>query len=131
MERIDVAAGVVRDGEGRVLICRRTGRLEGLWEFPGGKRETGESFQACLERELWEELSLRVRAGDILRELDERGEARTLHLAFVSAAPVGNPALTLHVHSSAAWVCPDELHKYELCEADRAFAELEFHLRKG
>ena len=49
-DRIEVAAGVVRNTEGRFLICRRKGALDGLWEFPGGKREKGETFQQCLER---------------------------------------------------------------------------------
>ena len=59
MEIIEVAAGVVRRADGRVLICRRTGRLEGLWEFPGGKLEPGETPAQCLQRELMEELELR------------------------------------------------------------------------
>ena len=59
MEIIEVAAGVVRRADGRVLICRRTGRLEGLWEFPGGKLEPGETPAQCLERELMEETGIR------------------------------------------------------------------------
>ena len=75
MEIIEVAAGVVRRADGRVLICRRTGRLEGLWEFPGGKLEPGETPAQCLQRELMEELDLRVHAGDVLAEV-EREEKR-------------------------------------------------------
>ena len=59
MEIIEVAAGVVRRADGRVLICRRTGRLEGLWEFPGGKLEPGETPAQCLQRELMEETGIR------------------------------------------------------------------------
>lgn len=70
MEIIEVAAGVVRRADGRVLICRRTGRLEGLWEFPGGKLEPGETPAQCLQRELMEELDLRVHAGDVLAEVE-------------------------------------------------------------
>lgn len=46
---MDVVAGIVRDPRGRVLICQRTGKLNGLWEFPGGKREVGESFCGLLD----------------------------------------------------------------------------------
>ena len=56
MKTIDVAAGVVRDAAGRVLLCMRKGALQGLWEFPGGRREPGESLAECLKRELMEEL---------------------------------------------------------------------------
>lgn len=59
---IQVAAGIIVH-EGRYLIARRPtgGHLAGSWEFPGGKREAGETLEACLHRELWEELSVRVR----------------------------------------------------------------------
>ena len=59
---IEVSAGIVRRQDGKILICRRgEGRKNAhLWEFPGGKREAGESAAACLIRELREELSLDV-----------------------------------------------------------------------
>ena len=59
---IEVSAGIVFDREGRILICQRgEGRHNAhLWEFPGGKREEGESATECLLRELQEELFLPV-----------------------------------------------------------------------
>ncbi len=61
---IDVAVAVVRDGEGRVLLTRRRedAHQGGLWEFPGGKREAGESIAAALARELREELAIELRS---------------------------------------------------------------------
>ena len=63
----DVAAGVIRDAQGRLLIAQRPldGLLGGLWEFPGGKRESGESLQDCLRRELREELAIEVEVGSL------------------------------------------------------------------
>lgn len=123
MEIIEVAAGVVRRADGRVLICRRTGRLEGLWEFPGGKLEPGETSAQCLQRELMEELELRVHAGEALAEVEREEGGRMIRLIFVSAAPCGTGALSLHVHGKAAWVLPSEMNEYAFCPGDRAFLD--------
>ena len=65
---VDVACGIVRRAD-RVLIAQRPAKalLGGLWEFPGGKRERGETLAACLRRELREELGIRVRVGSRAR----------------------------------------------------------------
>ena len=123
MNCIEVAAGVVEDGKGRVLICRRKGKLEGLWEFPGGKREPHESLTACLERELYEELGLRVRAGELLCELSECGKDVPLRISFLRAERCDDAALVLNVHGKAEWVSKDALEGYDFCPADREFLE--------
>lgn len=63
-----VGAGVVVDSRGRILIAQRREKamLGGLWEFPGGTRKDGETMQACIARELDEEMGIRVRVGDPL-----------------------------------------------------------------
>jgi len=63
VQSFDVAAGILCDAEGRVLIAERVGGgpFNGMWEFPGGKVEEGESPAAALERELSEELGLSAR----------------------------------------------------------------------
>ena len=120
-DRIEVAAGVVKNAEGRILICRRKGELDGLWEFPGGKREKGETFQQALERELMEELELTVEAGETLGSVLRHDGERTIWLVFVSARTKDNAELALHVHGKAAWVLPEEMAQYEFCPADAAF----------
>ena len=120
-DRIEVAAGVVRDAEGRFLICRRKGALDGLWEFPGGKREKGETFQQCLERELMEELELPVMAAETLGSVLRREGDKTIWLVFVSAKLKDSAQLVLHDHGKAAWVLPEEMSKYEFCPADQSF----------
>ena len=91
---IEVAAGVLVDDAGRVLLCQRGyGAQQGLWEFPGGKREAGESFAACLEREIGEELGMRVTCErELLRmkyyeELDDAEIGRILGLGRDSVRP--------------------------------------------
>ena len=120
-DRIEVAAGVVKNAEGRILICRRKGELEGLWEFPGGKREKGETFQQCLERELMEELELEVEAGDTLGSVLRRDGEKTIWLVFVSGTVKAESELALHVHGKATWVLPEEMGSYEFCPADASF----------
>lgn len=62
---IDVVAGVIQDDRGRILLAQRAegSHLAGLWEFPGGKREIGESRWQALVRELDEELGIVASAG--------------------------------------------------------------------
>lgn len=63
MKRIHVAAAVIRGADGRVLIAKRPQDKHqgGLWEFPGGKLEAGESVEQALRRELQEELGITIR----------------------------------------------------------------------
>ena len=62
VDRIRVAAGILCDADGRILITERLGDVSfaGLWEFPGGKIEAGEKPAAALERELMEELGVEI-----------------------------------------------------------------------
>ena len=83
MPIIDVAAALVfRDG--KVLITQRhaDAHLGGLWEFPGGKREPNEAFEACLQRELREELGIEVAVGELVESLTHAYPEKTVHLKF-------------------------------------------------
>jgi mutator protein MutT len=62
MKQIDAAIAVVTRG-GQILVCQRHDHdtFGGYWEFPGGKREAGETLQDCLARELMEELAIRAK----------------------------------------------------------------------
>lgn len=73
---LDIAVGVLVDSQGRVLIaCRRANTPgAGFWEFPGGKREAGEAIDACLERELAEEIGIdAIRGEPLVRFAHDRG----------------------------------------------------------
>lgn len=116
---MEVSAGIVCRKDGRILICRRgEGRRNAhLWEFPGGKREKGESAEECLVRELQEELALPVTDVRSLSTRDEDGIRFTFLTAFTDASPV------LTEHEDAAFVEPREMLRYEFCPADTLVAQ--------
>ena len=115
---IEVSAGIVRRQDGKILICQRgEGRKNAhLWEFPGGKREAGESAAACLIRELREELSLDV--SDV-QEMTVREEGG-IRFTFLTAKTAAQPVLT--EHEDARFVAPREMLGYPFCPADTEVA---------
>ena len=84
MTRFRVAAGILRDASGRVLIAQRLedGPLDGLWEFPGGKIVGGEQPIDALTRELTEELGIRVRSAQPLMDIRHEYPDREVELWF-------------------------------------------------
>ena len=117
---IHVVAGLIRDARGRVLLARRTeGRdLSGLWEFPGGKVEPGETPEAALARELREELGIEAVPGAPLIEVPQRYPHKRLRLdvrevASWSGVPRGLDGQAL------AWVPLQRLSDYPMPPADR------------
>ena len=117
---IDVIAGVITDAGGRVLLARRTeGRdLAGFWEFPGGKREPGETAEAALARELAEELGIEVDIGAPLIAVPQAYPHKRLrldvrHVRGWRGTPRG------HEGQALAWVPPDKLPAYAMPPADR------------
>ena len=80
---IEVSAGLIFRS-GKLLITQRhaDAHLGGLWEFPGGKREPGESFEQCLQRELREELRVKVTVGELLESVSHDYPEKSVHLKF-------------------------------------------------
>jgi 8-oxo-dGTP diphosphatase len=114
-----VAAAVIIS-DGKVLIARRKkGEThEGLWEFPGGKVEPGETPQQCLERELIEELGLIVRAGKILADSIDRSD-HGFFMIMAIEAEIQSGELKLTVHDKVEWIEPRDLTTFNLAPADR------------
>ena len=110
-----VGAALVRDG--KVLACRRTSpeHLAGLWEFPGGKVEPGESDEQALVRELHEELGVEADVGGRLGpELDLGGTA--VMRVYWSKLVAGEPQL--NDHDAHRWLGADELDAVPWIPAD-------------
>lgn len=116
----DVAAGMIWNDAGQILIAQRPldGLLGGLWEFPGGKQEPGETLSACLQRELREELAIEVEVGDVFTVVQHAFThfKITLH-AFTCRYLQGEPQ-ALGVRDWA-WVHPGDLNNYSFGKADR------------
>jgi mutator protein MutT len=118
-----VAAGLILR-EGRYLIARRKAdtHLGGLWEFPGGKREEGESLEACLRRELREELGIDVAAPVHFRMIRHEYREKTVEMHFFRCTIIGGEAKALECEE-VRWVTPDELAEYDFPPADRPLIE--------
>jgi 8-oxo-dGTP diphosphatase len=112
-----VGAVIVRDG---YVFCAQRGlegSLPGMWEFPGGKVEPGESPSKALEREIREELDCRVRVGAEVTSTSHAYEFGIVSLTtFYCELLGGEPALS--EHEAAVWLPPSELGSLDWAPAD-------------
>ncbi len=106
--------------ENKVLVCRRPRNKSrgGLWEFPGGKVQSGERPADCIKRELLEELGITV---GIIKTLDAvhhyYPDLEIKLLPFVCEIAGGK--ITLHEHSEVKWLNEAQLRNMQLCDADK------------
>ena len=118
MKQIEVVAAIVHDAEGRIFATQRGyGEWEGWWEFPGGKMEVGESPEAALQREIWEELETRIVIERLVTtvEWDYPKFHLTMHCYWCH---VESGSLTLKEHEAARWLAKDELESVKWLPAD-------------
>jgi len=111
------AAVVIRDG--RVLLTRRLEgqHLAGMWEFPGGKLEAGESPEEALVRECQEECGIEVEVAEILEVTHHRYPEKEVLLLFYRCELRAGEVRHLQV-ADHAWVAPRDLDDYPLPPAD-------------
>jgi 8-oxo-dGTP diphosphatase len=123
MSAIDVAAALVFRG-GKLLITQRyaDAHLGGLWEFPGGKREPGETFEACLARELSEELGIEVAVGQLVESLTHVYPEKTVHLCFFQCRLLAHEPQPLGC-AALRWIGVAELKDYAFPAADARLLE--------
>lgn len=120
-----VTAAIVLKGN-KVLLARRAPgqKNAGMWEFPGGKVECGETDEACLKREMYEEFGIAGKTGQHVA--DNRYVYGALGEAIVLCAYVfewTDGEFELRVHDEIRWVDAEELMRLELSPADVAIAE--------
>jgi mutator protein MutT len=115
-------AAVIEE-DGRFLVTLRHGRqhLSGLWEFPGGKIEPGESPEACLRREILEELNVDSTIGAEVLTTTHEYPDRTVRLHFHRCRIHGAPRPL--AGQKMRWVTRDELAALDFPAADRELVE--------
>ncbi len=118
-----VAAGVLRDAAGRVLIAQRPpgGHVGGFWEFPGGKLQAGESPLQALCRELAEEIGIQVSAASPLMSYRHSYPERVVELHVFEVSDYSGEAQGLE-GQPLRWVAVEELATAGLLEADLPIA---------
>ena len=119
---IDVLAAVIVRGE-QVLLAKRSQKSSqgGLWEFPGGKLEDGETHQECLVRDLEEELAETAEVGDFVAETVHTYPEKTIRLIAYFVSIDREPKA--EEHERVAWVNCSELLDYNLAPADKPIAK--------
>ena len=116
--RIQVSAAVI-EKNGQFLITRRNKgvHLGGLWEFPGGKCEEGESFESCVQRELLEELCIHITQPQFFMTLQYEYPEKTVELTFFTCSIHRGEPKPLGC-AEFCWVRPEELRHFEFPPAD-------------
>ena len=119
----EVVAALIWDN-GKFLICQRPAhKARGLlWEFVGGKVESGETKEQALIRECKEELNVILSVGDVFMDVTHEYPDLTVHLTLFNATIAQGEPQKLE-HNDIQWITPSEIQKYEFCPADEEILE--------
>ena len=115
---VEVSAALIfRDR--KLLITQRHAKshLGGLWEFPGGKREPGETFEQCLVREIREELGVEISVGELFEEISHDYPEKSVRLKFFTCKLLSGEPEPLDC-ADVKWVTKMELADFEFPAAD-------------
>jgi 8-oxo-dGTP diphosphatase len=117
--RIQVVAGILCEGDGRVLLAERKNDqpFKGLWEFPGGKAKTAETPEQALCRELHEELGIEVTRFQRLVSIDHDYADRLVHIDFFLVTAWRGDVRAMD-GQALWWVLPAEIDKRDVLPAD-------------
>jgi len=115
---IKVIAGIIFKKD-KILIGRRSPieSLSGMWEFPGGKHEEGETHKECLKRELMEELEIDAEIGDLLTNYKYPYLENIYDLWFYKVKNFTGE-FKLKVHDKLEWINPEDYSLYNLLPGD-------------
>ena len=117
------AAIILKDDQVFIAQRKSTDRLAGLWEFPGGKIESAESPEECLQRELKEELGIDTRIGEYLGESIYRYPHGAIRLMAYRVFWVGGTLRPID-HARCKWVQIKKLPDFSFAAADKPFVAM-------
>ena len=118
-KHIEVVAAIIKKGDTILATQRGYGDLKDGWEFPGGKIEPGEAYDAALIREIKEELVVDIVVSEHVITIDYKGYEKfdlTMHCYLCSLANDSN--ITLVEHEAAKWLSKDSLYSVDWLPAD-------------
>lgn len=121
-EATEVGAAIIRQGRKVLLARRKVGNLAGLWEFPGGKIESGESHGQCLIREIREEFNVEILPGDFVATSLHESNGEIIILHGYEARHLRGKFQVLE-HECIEWVYISELLNWQLAPADIPIAK--------
>ena len=120
---VEVVAALIWSGD-KFMICQRPANKARalLWEFVGGKVESGETKEQALIRECQEELDITLAVGDAFMDVTHEYPDITVHLTLFNATiAVGEPQRL--EHNDIQWITASEIPNYEFCPADEEILE--------
>ena len=120
---VEVVAALIKKDNKYLIAKRLEGKYQGLWEFPGGKVELGESDEEAIEREIYEELELVVKANDFIANNVYEYPDKTVNLKLYECIYQSGD-IKLNNHSEYKFVSVDELDSYNYCPADVYFLNI-------
>lgn len=128
---IDVVAAVICDRKGRYLVGRRPAdkRHGGMWEFPGGKVDDGETHQEAMARELEEELGLALVRMDPETLFERMDPGSRFRIVFYRVEVEGAPEAL--EHTALLWGTVETLGAMELAPSDAAFVATQGQVGHG
>lgn len=118
MKQVDVVAAVLcRDGKYFIAQRPHDKQLGGMWEFPGGKVEEGETHESALKREMLEEFEAEISVGSYIASTMHAVEGRIINLHFYHSILTGNVFKVIE-HADSAWCSVEEMKTFGLAPAD-------------
>lgn len=120
-----IGVAIISNQQGKILIDRRKaqGEMGGLWEFPGGKIEAGETIAECIKREIQEELGIEIVVGDLMITIAHQYETFNVTLYVHDCQYLSGEPQPLEC-DEILWVCSSELNQYQFPQANSQIIDI-------